>query len=211
MKIRILESDFVENNKVFIIFPIILGFLLLELFFYEQYYIPLFPVFFCLVYDIHFRNKNKGEWSSYGRDTESTLAGIRAAIQYTTFMFGFIGIALSKCFEGSAADNPLLIFLNQSYWIKSYALTILFSVTLLLLFIPVSYNKFPRNPKKDKVSADPNEPSSALKNYYFTVLFLQKVVILLTVYLLLGFANFYYHNPKPAVQKHLCCSEQQIF
>jgi len=170
------QKSFLENNSVFFIFTLVVVAMLLGIRFPEAYYIMLFPLTMLLVFDIVFRVKRKGKWEKYGRDYKSTLDGIRAAIQYTTFLFGFIGIALSKCFD-DITNNPLIAFINKSSWLKAYALTIILSVLILLLFIPVVYRK----PSTKK------EPSEMLKNYYLVVLYLQKVVIILTVYLLLNF------------------------
>jgi hypothetical protein len=169
----------IENYAVWIIFIFTVILLLLALKFSEEHYIIIFPIIIFLINDIIFRRSNKGKWRLYGRNYKSTLHGIRAAIQYTTFLFGFIGIVLSSSFDLGILTS-LLEFFFESKWLQFYLISISMIITLMLLFIPVVYSK-PQN-KEDK---EGEEPSQALKNYYFIILFLQKTIILLTMYLLL--------------------------
>lgn len=179
-------KEWIDNNIVFIIFPFIAIVFLLTLKFETMHWLMLLPVGLLLAYDINFRLKNKGRWRHYGRDYQATLHGIRAAIQYTTFLFGFVGIALGQ-FLSFESDNLLFVYFKSSDWIRVYGIAVVLMVIILLLFLPITY-RYPDNN---------DEPTIALKNYYSLVLFLQKVVILLTMYLILNFGvvNYkHFHN-----------------
>ncbi len=184
LKAKIFNKAIIKNNAILIMFALTVCTILLALKFNSQYYIILLPIIAFFIYDINFRLK-KESWKLYGRDYKTTLDGIRAAIQYTTFLFGFIGIALGQLLNKGLNEEILVLF-YKSQWLQTYVVSIILIIALMLLFIPVVYTK--------RTDCDNNkcEPSSALKNYYFLILFLQKTFVILTVYLLLLIAKLYF-------------------
>lgn len=106
----------------------------------DIYWMILLPLLIMLAYDLHFRFAYRGEWALRGRDYESTLHGIRAAIQYTSILIGFIGIVLGGFLEKDLI-NAIGAKLSESGLLKCYTMALVAIPTFMLLFIPVSYTQ----------------------------------------------------------------------
>jgi len=179
--IRSINGFLHDKYGVVVMFLLISVSLLLACLYLEYRWVILLPVLLIFIYDLLFRFSYKDEWAERGRDYNSTLNGIRAAIQYTSILIGFIGIVLSGFFEINLI-TALKAKLASSFLLKTYAFTLVVIPTLMLLFIPVTYTQTKITEKKsDEKSMI--EPSIALKNYYFLILLLQKVLIILSVYM----------------------------
>ena len=184
LKFSSLNKTLHDKSGVIIMFFLISS----SLFFFSKKdcrpWITLFLIILFLVYDLLFKFSYKGEWVKYGRDYNNTLKGIRAAIQYTAILIGFVGVVLS-----SIVDKDLLTKLKglvvdgDDLLLKFYAFLLLAIPTFMLLFIPVTYTiEHEHKPESKIKSKEKIEPSLALKNYLFLILFLQKVLIILCVY-----------------------------
>ena len=139
------------------------------------------------LYDIRFRLVKQGQWSNYGRDFEGALASITSASTYTSFFIGFIAISLSLI-ANTGIPEPLKDLINDPY-IQVYVFITLSFSGLTLMFIPIPYvlkQKKGKNAKNEGEDEEENrEPSEALKNCFFAVLFMEKTVILLLIYIII--------------------------
>jgi hypothetical protein len=162
---------------------------------HNAHWFMLIPIAIFLIHDIWFRWCRKSSWVSSGRDHNGTVESIRAASQYTSFFIAFIAISLSLTVENTifllgdikvTGDDNLtneIKNLFASPLVQYYGFTILAFSALVLLFIPISYlDTKKKNWKKKKKN---REPSIALKNCFFAVLFMEKTIILLLVYLII--------------------------
>jgi len=187
--------------SIFISFLVIVFTVWASIAFKNCHYIIIFPILFFLVYDVLFW-KEKKRWCRLGRDYKTTLRGIRAAIQYTTILFGFIGIAFGSFLDESTIGLVIELF-REELVLQYYAAAMVVIITVLLLFIPITYI--------DSETININEhnktlePSQALKNYHFMVLFLQKALILLSVYIIITIGLAYY-NSLSTVEVEVCRS-----
>jgi len=174
-----------ENHAVLFLFALTGLMYLVGFHFYKLHFIVLIPLAFHVVHDIWFRLQPV-RWKQHGRDCKSTLEGVRAAMQYTAFLFGFIGVGLGATFKGGIPQHIKGLF-SSSILLQGYLLAIIVMAGLMLLFIPVVYTN-------KSESSNSQEPSIALKNYYTFVLIIQKSLIILSVYLLLIITSNYIHN-----------------
>lgn len=138
---------------------------------FEKPWIILIPIAVFLSYDIWFRWVRK--WCIHSRTYEGTIESIRVASQYTSFFIAFIAISLSVAVNANIS-NELSNFFGQSI-IQCYGFIVLAFSGLVLLFIPIPY--------LDK--GNKKEPSRALKNCFFCVLFMEKTIIILLIYLII--------------------------
>jgi len=91
---------------------------------------------------------------------------------------GFVGIIIGN------DDGPgFFEFMKQNGWLLAYSFIIIAFSGIALLFIPVQY--------KDPGETD--KPSESLKNCFFAVLFFEKIIILLLVYLLLEIGKHFFN------------------
>lgn len=133
----------------------------------------LFPITMFLLYDIWFRWIRKGRWSDHGRNYKGTVESISSASQYTSFFIAFIAISLSLALNTDIPGELKALF--SEFIIQCYGLVILAFSGLVLLFIPIPY----------LAGGNTEEPSDALKNCFFAVLFMEKTIILLLMYLII--------------------------
>lgn len=138
------------------------------------HWIILIPIFCFLLHDIDFVFNNS-ESNFESRKPVGTVESIRAASNYISYFIALIGVFIGL----SSKDwGSLKNILNESLWIKTYALILVVLSGVSLLFIPVRY--FEKNV---------NQPSKALKNCFLIVLFFEKVIIVLLVYVLIFIVN----------------------
>lgn len=165
------DITFLDNNGIVYIYIIAFISLIFSIS-CNLHWIILFPLGIFLIYDIWFRWLRKGLWHHYGRDYEGTIASINSASKYTSFFIAFIAVSLSLII--SEDTDPQLIELFQAPLIQAYGFIVLAFSGLVLLFIPIPYLN--KDEKK--------EPSEALKNCFFAVLFMEKTIIYLLIYLI---------------------------
>lgn len=133
----------------------------------------LFPLVLFAGYDLWFALHPK-IWEEGGKTVSEALESIGSASQYTTYFVGFIGVVLSVMVSNPAGQEVLQMF--RQVWYSAYGIGILVSAGTLLLFIPVAYRRRPDNEQ---------EASWGLRACFGLVVFLQKTVVLLVIYLLL--------------------------
>lgn len=163
-----------EDYGILIIYSIAFLSLLTAVLFAEKGYhwIILFPIGVFIIYDIWFSFCRKDRWLSSGRSYKETIASINSASLYTSYFIAFIAISFSILLE-TGKDHFVWEVINDP-WLKVYAFLILSLSGIILLFIPIPYKKKAKHAK---------EPSRALKNCFFTVLLLEKITIILIIYL----------------------------
>ena len=136
----------------------------------------------CLViflhYDILFRQYHKDNWLIIGRSIETTLDSIRAACQYISYFIAFIAISFTLFSEMKIPNSKETFdLIIESPILRIYIFLVLSFSAISLLFIPIPYATV-----KSK-----DEPSKALKNCFTAVVFMEKVIVTLTIYFVLLF------------------------
>lgn len=162
------------SSSIIISLIVVFVYTFFSIYYESKYWIPIVILVFFLIHDAVFRFINVN-WIDYGRDYITTLRGLRSAIQYTSILMAFVGVIFSQFLK------QIVLFLKISIdniYIKIYIIILLFIITFMLLFIPIIYKNYP----SEKFN---NEPSCALKNYFFIVLYFQKCIVILTIYLFL--------------------------
>lgn len=170
---RIKLTKILDDYGVLIVYIIAFLSLIFSVLF-KSHYIMIIPIIVFFIYDIWFRWLRKGSWVVYGRDYIGTVESIRMASQYTSFFIAFIAISLSFALENEISSELKELFTNKI--IQYFGFVVLSFSGLVLLFIPIPY-LMKGNEEK--------EPSTALKNCFFLVLFMEKTIILLLVYLII--------------------------
>ncbi len=145
----------------------------------EKHWIIIIPIVVFLIYDIWFRWFRNGDWREFGRTSKVTVESIRAASQYTSFFIAFIAISLSLAINNNITDEFKGLF--DDIIIRCYGFIVLSFSGLVLLFIPIPY----------LVKDEKKEPTDALKNCFFFVLFMEKTIILLLIYLIIQIFKVY--------------------
>lgn len=166
--------SFLEKNGILLMYFFSLLFLVTSTHF-GIHELMLAPIVMFLSYDIWFRwiRQGKENWSGHGRSYKGTVESISSASQYTSFFIAFIAISLSLALS---TDIPVALkALFSEFIIQCYGFVVLAFSGLVLLFIPIPY----------LTHGNAEEPSEALKNCFFTVLFMEKTIILLLVYLII--------------------------
>ena len=168
---------FCERNGVLIIY----AFAALTLYIVpliNAHWMMLIPISIFIVYDGYFRfyKFKRNNWKDHGRDFKGTLESIRMASQYISFFIALIAISIGLLIE----KDLFLCFqhLFDNIFIQFYGLTILVFSGVILLFIPIPYK-----------CGNNDEPTKALKNCFFAVLLMEKIIILLLVYLMILFVK----------------------
>jgi polyferredoxin len=179
-KISTRFSEIIENHGIWIVYLIAFLSILFAVLFDQQHWIMLIPIGVFLFYDSRFRwfRAREEKWHKHGRDKKETLESIRMASQYTSFFIAIIAVSLSIVLEKSPLPLSLTNLLANGF-VKSYGLVVLALSGVVLLFIPIAYSN----------NTDDNEPSRALKNCFFCVLLMEKIIILLLVYLIIAFTK----------------------
>lgn len=171
-------TKFLDNYGIIFVY----SFAFLSLVFstlFEMHWIIIIPIVVFLIYDIWFRWIRKGCWCEYGRNYTGTVVSIKAASQYTSFFIAFIAISLSLAVDNEITNELKDLF--GEFIIRCYGFIVLSFSGLVLLFIPIPY--------LDK--GEKKEPSNALKNCFFIVLFMEKTIILLLIYLIIQISKTY--------------------
>ncbi|GAB5526982.1 MAG: hypothetical protein Roseis2KO_48540 [Roseivirga sp.] len=143
--------------------------------YFQIHELMLIPITMFLLYDMWFRwiRQGKENWSGHGRSYKGTVDSISSASQYTSFFIAFIAISLSLALS---TDIPIALkALFSELIIQCYGFVVLAFSGLVLLFIPIPY----------LTGGNTKEPSDALKNCFFAVLFMEKTIILLLMYLII--------------------------
>ncbi|MDD3321739.1 MAG: hypothetical protein PHS59_09890 [Paludibacter sp.] len=175
---RIRTTIFLDNYGAVYIY----SFAFLSLIFstlFEMHWIIIIPIVVFLIYDIWFRWIRIGYWSEFGRTYNGTVESIRAASQYTSFFIAFIAISLSLAVKNEITTGLESLF--DEIIIRCFGFIVLSFSGLVLLFIPIPY----------LVKGEKKEPSNALKNCFFIVLFMEKTIILILIYLIIQIFKIY--------------------
>lgn len=141
----------------------------------------LVPIALFFYHDLNFRI-DSGKTNFLGRSYAETVESIRAASNYISYFIALIGVFVGIIIGND--DGPgFFEFMKQNGWLLAYSFIIIAFSGIALLFIPVQY--------KDPGETD--KPSESLKNCFFAVLFFEKIIILLLVYLLLEIGKHFFN------------------
>ncbi len=168
------ETPFIDKYGILIMYFTSLVFLFLSTW-SKTHELMLAPIVMFLSYDIWFRwiRQGKENWSGHGRNYKGTVESISSASQYTSFFIAFIAISLSLALSTNIPAALKTLF--SEFIIQCYGFVVLAFSGLVLLFIPIPY----------LTRSNAEEPSEALKNCFFAVLFMEKTIILLLMYLII--------------------------
>ncbi len=137
----------------------------------KQHWMVLIPVFCFLIHDIDFAYIGSEE-NFKCRTYEGTVKSITSASNYISYFIALIGIVMSVL-VGTQQWDALRSIIIADDWIQAYGFIIIVLSGTSLLFIPIRYKE------------DGDQPSRALKNCFFAVLFFEKVIIIFLSYILI--------------------------
>ncbi len=168
-------AKIIEDGSIIFMYGISFFCLLFAAIYYQppqhKHWIMIIPLILYFIYDLYFRIDRQNKNFS-GRDAKEILSSITTTSTYISFFIAAIGILASVIIDKNNISIIKELFKDE--WITGYGFLIIALSGVALLFIPVQYTN----------KNYPSKATAALKNCFFSVLFFEKVIIILIMYLL---------------------------